>query len=136
MPNKKPVKKTTQRMTKAAVKKKAVSADKATRSLYDGIINAGTREGKRLPARVSTANSRQLTSKEAKKAAAQDLNKFGKMLDKPKNKNLNYATVNAAKNVGIVKGWSMNPNSKGGGANTKFRKSPLNTKYKKSGSKG
>lgn len=120
MPNK-PVKKTNSRMTPAQVKKKYVSADKATRSVYDKIINTGEKEGKKLPARVSTQNSRQLTSKEARKTAKQRMDKLGKMLDKPKNKNLNNKTAQMAKETGIAKGWSKNPNSNPKGANTRFR---------------
>ena len=120
MPNK-PVKKTNSRMTPAQVKKKYVSADKSTRSAYDKIINIGEKEGKKLPARPSTQNSRQLTSKEARKTAKQRMDKLSNMLGKPKNKSLNTKTTQVARDAGIVKGWSKNRNSNPKGANTRFR---------------
>jgi len=123
MPNKKPVKKTTQRMTLAAAKKKATTASKATRSIYDGLIGAGTSAGKKLGPVSPTTYSRQLTSKEAKKVAAARLNKLAKVIAKPKNKNLNMKTSDLAYNVGLAKGWSKNSNSKAGSPNTKLMKS-------------
>jgi hypothetical protein len=121
MPNK-PVKKTNQRMTNEAAKKKAATASKATTSLYDKIITKAKKEGRVAPAGVSTRNSRQMTSKEAKASAPKQMKRLTNALDKPKNKNLNFRTVAMANNAGRVLGWAKNPNSKAGRANTKYKK--------------